>query len=131
MENFFGEVVFCQLFAIFSELTAWCHNLIHGVPQATPLRSFQSSQNMKNYFECLLAIFSEVSVLRHNLIYGVPKVASSVISPLFLKIWKAIFRKDSLLLEAKHFAPQPFSRCSQSNFFGNKLSFQKNMGDYF
>ncbi len=72
---FFGEVVFCQLFAIFSELTAWCHNLI----------------------------------------YGVPKVASSVISPLFLKIWKAIFRKDSLLLEAKHFAPQPFSRCTPSN----------------
>ncbi|WP_218777100.1 hypothetical protein, partial [Enterococcus sp. 5B7_DIV0075] len=60
MENFFGEVVFCQLFAIFSEL----------------------------------------NVLRHNLFHGVPKVASSVISPLFLKIWKAIFRKAFLLLEA-------------------------------
>ncbi|MFS0952556.1 hypothetical protein ACFC3A_13260, partial [Enterococcus thailandicus] len=59
------------------------------------------------------------------------KVASSVISPLFLKIWKAIFRKSFLLLEAKHFAPQPFSRCSQSNFFGNKSSFLKNMESYF
>ncbi|WP_411372621.1 hypothetical protein, partial [Enterococcus thailandicus] len=68
---------------------------------------------------------------RHNLIYGVPKVASSVISPLFLKIWKAIFRKAFLLLEAKYFAPQPYLRCSQSSFFGNKSSFLKNMENYF
>lgn len=39
------------------------------------------------------------------LISGIFKETSSVISPLFTKIWKAVLRKDSLLLKAKRFAP--------------------------
>ncbi|WP_219854427.1 hypothetical protein, partial [Enterococcus thailandicus] len=49
------------------------HNLIHGVPKATPQDNLHSLQNMKSYFECLLIICSELNVLRHNLIHGVPK----------------------------------------------------------
>ncbi|WP_270375769.1 hypothetical protein, partial [Enterococcus thailandicus] len=85
--------------------------IVNAYAEITPPHSFYSLQNMKSHFECLLAILSELNVLHHNLIHGAPKVASSVISPLFLKIWEAV----SLLLEANHFAPQPHSRCSPSN----------------
>ncbi|GMC02324.1 hypothetical protein K2F_25850 [Enterococcus thailandicus] len=53
------------------------HNLILGVPKATPQDSLQPLQNMEIYFECLLAILSELDALSHNLTLGVPKATPS------------------------------------------------------
>ena len=71
------EIYFECLLAILSELGALSHNLILGVPKATPQDSWQPLQNMEIYFECLLAILSELDALSHNLTLGVQEATPS------------------------------------------------------
>ncbi|MFB9379873.1 hypothetical protein ACOYX0_02480 [Enterococcus thailandicus] len=89
---------FCW-YLFFSNLTALCCNLIHGVPKAapsaiSPLFLKYGKLFLEKHSYCL-----KLNALRHNLIHGVPKAAPSAISPLFLKYGKLFLEKHSYCLK--------------------------------